>query len=402
MCAILDRMKNVQKIFFDAVASLEHKITTIRQELHEHPELSGKEERTKYFLKGILEAEGLDVRESTVHYGLIAQIVVDKDKPFIALRADMDALPIQEFNTLPYTSRESGVMHACGHDAHTAIVLGTAIALNRIRNQLTHNIRFIFQPSEEILEGGSSQMIEDGALENVSAIFGLHAYPYLPTGQIGYKKGVMLASTDMFEIEIFGRSSHAARPHEGVDAILVTAMAINSLNHIVSRQIDPLHPAVISLGTIEGGKAPNVICDHVRLRGTVRTVNHNVRNSIPKMMEVSIDGICKSMHADYRFHYDFGIPEVLNDDRMVECVVNTASSVIGKENCIDLIDPVMGGEDFGRYLEKVPGAFFRLGTCNKTKETCIAQHNSRFNVDDDALLIGMKILGLLAIRGVGE
>lgn len=392
-------MKAVHTLYIDALAEVEQRIITIRQDLHAHPELSGKEERTKYFLKGILEAEGIEVRESEHHFGLVAQIVSDPLKPFVALRADMDALPITEHNTLPYASREKGVMHACGHDAHTAIVLGTAIALNRIRSHLHTNVRFIFQPSEEILEGGSSQMIEEGCLENVGSIYGLHAYPYLKTGQIGYKKGVMLASADMFEIEIFGRSSHAARPHEGVDAILVTAMAVNSLNHIVSRQIDPLHPAVISLGTIEGGKAANVICDHVKLQGTVRTVNHDVRRRIPEMMEISVAGICKSMHAEYTFHYDFGIPEVLNDDAMVERVIEAASAVIGKENCIDLIDPVMGGEDFGRYLEKVPGAFFRLGTCNREKETCVAQHNSRFNVDDDALIIGMKILGLLALGG---
>lgn len=249
-------MKALHTLLFEAIVQIEKRVITIRQDLHAHPELSGKEERTKYFLKGILEAEGIEVIESDSHFGLIANITCDPKKPFVALRADMDALPITEQNNLPYTSRESGVMHACGHDAHTAIVLGVAIALNHIKDHLNSNVRFIFQPAEEILEGGSSQMIEEGVLNNVKAIFGLHAYPYLSTGQIGYKKGVMLASADMFEIEIFGKSSHAARPHEGVDAILVTAMAVNSLNHIVSRQIDPLHPAVISLGTIEGGVPP--------------------------------------------------------------------------------------------------------------------------------------------------
>lgn len=395
-------MKAHSTLLFNAIAKVEERIITIRHDLHEHPELSGKEERTKFFLKGILEAEGIEVTESKNHFGLIANITSDPLKPYVAFRADMDALPITEHNDLPYASREKGIMHACGHDAHTAIVLGVALALNSMKNHLSGNVRFLFQPSEEILEGGSSEMIAEGALENVKAIFALHAYPYLRTGQIGYKKGVMLASADMFEIEIFGKSSHAARPHEGVDAILVTAMAVNSLNHIVSRQIDPLHPAVISLGTIEGGRAANVICDHVKLQGTVRTVNHQVRHSIPKMMEVSIAGICKSMHASYTFHYDFGIPEVLNDDTMVERLVEEASKIVGKENCIDLADPVMGGEDFGRYLEKVPGAFFRLGTGNETKGTCVAQHNSRFNVDDDALIIGMKLLGSLALKEMGD
>jgi amidohydrolase len=278
--------------------------------------------------------------------------------------------------------------------------LGAAIAMMQIKDELDGNVRFIFQPAEEITEGGSSQMIKDGVLENVKAIFGLHAYPYLKTGEIGYKYGVMLASADTFEIEIFGKSSHGARPHEGVDAILVTSMAVNSINHIVSRQIDPLHPAVISLGTIEGGKAANVICDHVKLCGTVRTVNHDVRHAIPKMMEISLQGITKSMHATYKFDYTFGSPEVCNNAAMVDIVRHAAEKILGREKSIDLMDPVMGGEDFGRYLEIVPGAFFRLGTCNPDKGTCVPQHNSRFDVDDDALQYGMKIMALSAMEAM--
>ncbi len=206
-----------------------------------------------------------------------------------------------------------------------------------------------------------------------------------------------MASADVFTIEIYGKSAHGARPHEGVDAILTTAMAINSLNHIVARRIDPLHPAVISLGTIEGGTAPNIICDHVKVTGTVRTVNEQIRKDIPKMMEESIKGITKSMGAKYRFDYEFGQPELINDDKMVDILVKAASEVIGRENCIDLKEPVMGGEDFSEYLQIVPGAFFRLGTCNEAKGTCISQHNSRFDVDDDALQIGMKVLSATAL-----
>ena len=241
-------------------------------------------------------------------------------------------------------------------------------------------------------------MIEDGALEGVSAIFGLHAYPYLNSGQIGYKYGVMMASADVFSIEVFGKASHGARPHEGVDAILVTSMIVNSLNHIVSRRIDPLHPAVISLGTIEGGNAPNIICDHVLLKGTVRTINEGVRNKIPQMMEDSIRGVCGSMGATYKFGYQFGQPELINHDEMVDVLLEEAKQVIGEENCVDLIDPVMGGEDFSEYLQIVPGTFFRLGTCNVEKQTCIPQHNSRFDVDDDALQIGMKIMAASALH----
>ena len=391
-------MQKTQERFFSIIEKINDNIIALRHQLHEHPELSSQERETTKLLKELLEKAGLQVRTFDDHYGLIADLVVDASRPFVAVRADIDALPIQEQNTLPYTSRTPGIMHACGHDSHTAILLGTAVALTQLRSSLKSNVRFIFQPAEEITEGGSSQMIEDGALEGVKAIFGLHAYPYLQTGQIGYKYGVMLASADTFEIEIFGKSSHGARPHEGVDAILVTAMAVNSLNHIVSRQIDPLHPAVISLGTIEGGKAANVICDHVKLCGTVRTVNHDVRHAIPKMMEISLKGITRSMHATYKFDYHFGSPEVCNDDAMVDLLRNAAAGVIGEENTVDLGDPVMGGEDFGRYLEIVPGAFFRLGTCNPAKGTCVPQHNSRFDVDDAALIVGMKVMGATVLQ----
>jgi len=395
-------MKDLKMSLFKIIDSINERIIAIRRDLHAHPELSGKEEHTKYLVKGILEAEGLEGIEFDKHFGLIANLTVIPGKPYVVLRADMDALPIEEHTNVPYSSRAAGIMHACGHDSHTAVLLGTAIAFSHIKEKLQGNIRFIFQPAEEITKGGSSQMIEGGALENAKAIFGLHAYPYLPTGQIGYKYGVMMASSDTFQIEINGKSSHGARPHEGVDAILVTSMVVNSINHIVSRQIDPLHPAVISLGTIEGGRAANIICDHVKLSGTVRTVNHDIRKMIPKMMEISIKGICRSMHASYTFNYEFGAPEVNNNDAMVDLLVEEAKTVIGDKNTVNLIDPVMGGEDFGRYLELVPGAFFRLGSCNRDKETCFSQHNSRFNVDDDALIIGMKVIGATALRAMKD
>jgi len=395
-------MNTLLNDLFKIIESINERIITIRQDIHAHPELSGHEEHTKYLVKGILEAEGIKVTDFDDNCGIIADLETMPGEPFVALRGDMDALPIEEQTGVEYSSHEKGIMHACGHDSHTAILLGCAIALSHLKERLDANIRFIFQPAEEITEGGSSQMIEKGALKNVKAIFALHAYPYLNTGQIGYKHDVMMASADTFEIEIFGKSAHGARPHEGVDAILVTSMVVNSLNHIVSRQIDPLHPAVISLGTIEGGKAANVICDHVKLNGTVRCVNHDVRHKIPKMMEISIKGICRSMHATHKFHYDFGSPEVLNDNAMVDLLLEEAKEILGTVNCVDLYDPVMGGEDFGRYLELVPGAFIRLGTCNEAKGTCVSQHNSRFNVDDDALMYGMKVMCAAALRAAKD
>ena len=378
------------------------RIVQIRHEIHQNPELSGEEMETNLLIRSILEAEGIPFKTFEGHYGLVADIVKDPSLPTVAIRGDMDALPMPENSGKSYSSRKEGIMHACGHDAHTAVALGCALALNRVKEHLPGNVRIIFQPSEEVLDGGSNQMIEDGALDGVSAIFGLHVYPYLRTGQIGYKYGVMMASADTFHFDIYGKTAHGARPHEGIDAVLVTAMVINSLNHIVSRRIDPLHPAVISMGRIDGGKAPNIICDFVTVAGTVRTVNESVRKKIPEMMETTIKGICDAMDAKYHFNYQFGPPELTNNDRMVEIVKRATEEVLGKGGLIDLVDPVMGGEDFSRYLQIVPGAFFRLGVCNEEKGTCVPQHNTRFDVDDDALVIGMKILSLSAVNALKE
>ncbi|WP_201352699.1 amidohydrolase [Hydrogenimonas urashimensis] len=384
------------------VDTLFERIVNIRHDIHQNPELSGKEKETNLLLRSILEAEGISFKRFENHYGLVADIVKDPALPTVAIRGDMDALPMPENSDKPYASKKEGIMHACGHDAHTATALGCALVLNRIKEKLPGNVRIIFQPAEEILEGGSNQMIEDGALEGVSAIFGLHVYPYLRTGQIGYKYGVMMASADTFSFDIYGKTAHGARPHEGIDAVLVAAMVINSLNHIVSRRIDPLHPAVISMGKIEGGNAPNIICDFVTVAGTVRTVNESVRRKIPEMMETTIKGICTAMDAKYHFNYQFGPPELTNNDHMVDIVKAAAEEVVGKEGLVDLVDPVMGGEDFSRYLQIVPGAFFRLGVCNEEKGTCVPQHNTRFDVDDDALTIGMKILCLSAVKALRE
>ncbi len=391
-------MRRVEKIVEKEIDSIFERIVQIRHDIHQNPELSGEEVETRLLLKSILEAEGIPFKTFKNHYGIVADIVKDPNLSTVAIRGDMDALPMPENSPKPYASQKEGIMHACGHDAHTAIALGCALALNSAKEQLLGNVRIIFQPSEEVLEGGSSQMIEDGALEGVSAIFGLHVYPYLKTGQIGYKYGVMMASADTFSFDIYGKTAHGARPHEGIDAVLVTAMAINSLNHIVSRRIDPIHPAVISMGKIEGGKAPNVICDFVTVAGTVRTVNESVRSKIPKMMEATIKGICDAMDAKYHFNYEFGPPELKNNDEMVEIVKEAAKEVVGEEGLVDLVDPVMGGEDFARYLQIVPGAFFRLGICNEEKGTCVPQHNTRFDVDDDSLAIGMKILSFSSLK----
>ncbi|AZV46299.1 amidohydrolase [Nautilia sp. PV-1] len=371
------------------------KIISIRRHIHMYPDLSGEEKPTRDYVKDILESNGIKTKTFKDNYALVSEIITDEKKPFLAFRADMDALPIQEENHVSYASKKKGVMHACGHDAHTAILTGVMLFLNEIKENLNINIRGVFQHKEEVFEGGSSDLIKVGVLENVKEIYGLHMYPYLKTGEIGYKYGEMMASADMFEIEIFGKSAHGARPHEGVDAILTASMAVNSINHIVSRRIDPLHPAVISFGTIEGGKAPNIICDHVKLSGTVRTLNDKVRSDIKKMTEDAVSGIAKSMGAEYKFHYYYGNSELINTKECVDKIINNAKMLGIKP--VDLVQPVMGGEDFAEYLKVVKGAYFRLGCCSKIKDTCYPQHHPKFNIDEDSLLLGAKILASLAL-----
>ncbi len=371
-------------------------IINIRRHLHMCPDLSGEEKPTRDYVKDILESNGIKTKTFKGNYALVAEIITDEKKPFLAFRADMDALPIQEENHVSYASKKKGVMHACGHDAHTAILTGVMLFLNEIKEKLNINIRGIFQHKEEVFEGGSSDLIKAGVLEEVKEIYGLHMYPYLKTGEIGYKYGEMMASADMFEIEIFGKSAHGASPHEGVDTILTASMAVNSINHIVSRRIDPLHPAVISFGTIEGGKAANIICDHVKLSGTVRTLNDKVRSDIKKMIEDAVSGIAKSMGAEYRFHYYYGNSELINTKECVDKIINNAKKLGIKP--VDLIQPVMGGEDFAEYLKVVKGAYFRLGCCSKIKDTCYPQHHPKFNIDEDSLILGAKILAALALE----
>ncbi|WP_457561374.1 amidohydrolase [Caminibacter sp.] len=388
------------KKIISEIDNLRDKIIEIRRHIHMYPDLSGQEYPTRDYVKAILESEGIkNIKTFENHAGMVVDIVVDEKLPTIAFRADMDALPIKEENQMPYKSRKEGIMHACGHDGHTAILTGFLIASNRHKDKLPYNIRGIFQHKEEVMDGGSEDLIKEGALDGVCRIFGLHMYPYLKTGEIGYKYGEMMASADMFEIEIFGKSAHGARPHEGVDAILTASMVVNSINHIVSRRIDPLHPAVISFGTIEGGKAANIICDHVKLSGTVRTLNDKVRENIKEMMEEAVAGICRAMGARYNFHYYFGNPELVNDEKSVDVVIKAAKKV--GVNPIDLKLPVMGGEDFANYLKVVKGAYFRLGCCNEEKHTCYPQHHPRFDIDEESLIIGAKVFaGILKVLHV--
>lgn len=373
------------------------KIVEYRRWLHENPELSGNEKETAAYVASVLEANNIDIKRNIGGYGVVGLIKGKVDGKTIALRADMDALPLQDS---AYASKNEGVMHSCGHDAHTAILLGVATILSKMREDIVGNVKLIFQPSEEKVDGGAEIMIEEGVLEDPvpSAIIALHVMPDLPVGTIGCKIGVMTASSDVLSITIYGKSGHAARPHQTIDAVLVAAKVITALQHIISRRIDPLHPAVITIGTIRGGSAENIVADKVELTGIVRSLNPDIRNQLPQLIEQVVKGTTMAMGAGYQFDFVKGEPSLMNDETVYSAIMESGRDILGKDNVIELSEPTMGSEDFALFAEKVPGALFRLGVSNPEKNIIHPLHHKLFDIDEDALLVGTKVMVSTAIR----
>jgi amidohydrolase len=335
---------------------------------------------------------GLEVKRNIANTGVVGLLAGGSGGKTIALRADMDALPIQDEKKVVYASRILGKMHACGHDAHTAILLGTAMVLSRIKDRLKGSVKFIFQPAEETV-GGAEPMIREGVLENpkVDAIFGLHMAPDIETGRIGVKYGMANASSDTFRIVVKGRAAHGASPHLGVDAIAVTAQVINCLQLLISREVDPLDSAVLTIGTINGGTQSNIICDRVQMTGTLRSLNPVVRKRIIERVKQLLTGITQNFGGDCLLSLTPGYPPLFNHSEMVELVERAAKGVIGEENVVRISRPSMGVEDFAYFLQKVQGAFWRLGCRNPSKNIEYPGHNPLFDIDEDALAIGVAV-----------
>ena len=372
-------------------------LVNFRREIHRNPELSGGEKNTASFVTGILEANDIKVKRNVGGYGVIGILNEDSSEHIIALRADMDALPIVEQTGADYASLSSGIMHACGHDAHTAILLGAAIVLADMRDALKGRVMFLFQPAEESISGAKA-MIADGVLDGKlpGAVVALHCLPEMEVGSVGHKTGIMTAAADSIDIVIKGKSGHASRPHQTIDAVLVSSMVINAIHHIVSRKTNPLHPAVISIGTINGGNAKNIIADRVEMEGTVRTLDNGLRERMPTIIEEVIKGVTASMGAEYEFTYTLECPAVVNDPSVDELVASCASDIVGEENTTELSEPMMGSEDFALFTEKAPGSLFRLGTGNRAKGIVASLHNPHFDIDEEAIIIGTKILSWIA------
>lgn len=374
----------------------------VRRHLHKNPELSGEEEKTAEFVAKQCRALGCDVRENIGGHGLLARLLPRKTGGSILLRADMDALPIQDGKQCDYASTVDGVSHSCGHDAHTAMLLGTMMLLSRLHPELPYNVIALFQPAEETTEGAAA-MLKDGVLEGLDTerIYALHVYPYLPSGSIGLKSGAMCAAADMFEVELTGHGGHAARPHECIDVILIASHIIQALHHIISRQVDPIHPAVLTIGQINAGHAANVIPEKASFSGTVRSLNAETHEGIRARMDHIIRQTAEAWGATATFHMHHATPVLKNDPDIIEEVRRNISLLSPDTNVINIDQPSMGGEDFAEFLQHVPGCLMRLGT-GGGPSTRYSLHHPCFDIDEKAMRNGIITLATLAISPIGR
>lgn len=382
----------------DLTTNISSRLVEIRRHIHAHPELSGEEYQTAAFVAGVLSANGLHVEEGIGKTGVIGELQgTQSSDRILAIRTDMDALPIQERTSLEYASRIEGVMHACGHDIHTTVGLGTAMVLSQIAPELGGKVRFLFQPAEEIAQG-ANWMVKDGVMNNVAAILGLHVFPSIPAGSVGIRYGALTAAADNLEIIIIGESGHGARPHEAIDAIWIAAQVITSLQQAISRTQNPLRPVVLSIGQINGGRAPNVIADKVQLLGTVRSLHPETRDKLPHWIENIVANVCNSYNAKYQVNYHRGVPSVQNDNALTQLLQSSAEEA-WTNNCVRILpEPSLGAEDFSVYLEHAPGSMFRLGVGYEERIINHPLHHPQFEVDESAIITGVVTLAYAAYK----
>ena len=380
--------KKIDRIYPDVV--------NIRRKIHQNPELGFEEFETAKIITNTLRELDYQVFENVAQTGVIACFKGRENIPAIAYRADIDALPIQEKNDLPYASQTPGKMHACGHDGHAAILLGVAKIFAEIKDKIQSQIVLIFQPAKRAR--GAKPIIESGVLKqfNINAIFGFHILSTLERGQISFKEGPVTASVDNFILDIKGKSAHGAKPENGVDAILAACQVVNNLQSIVSRTIAAKELAVLSVGKIEGGYRRNVIADNVRMEGTVRCVNPETRAMIKPRFVKIVNGITQAYGAEYELEYNYGYPPSVNNREMTDLVKKVSLEVVGQDNAICLSDPELWSEDFAYFLEEYPGSFFYLGGGVK-RQKIVHHHSPQFDFDESAMKIGIEIFVNLAL-----
>jgi amidohydrolase len=374
-----------------------------RQHLHANPELSFKEYQTSAFIKGILTEWGIPFTEMA-DTGVVGLITggLPSDK-IIALRADMDALPIMEANDKPYASKNPGVMHACGHDVHSSSLLGTAYILNSLKAEFGGIVKLIFQPAEEILPGGASIMIREGVLENPKPqhIIGQHVMPLIDAGKVGFRPGIYMASTDELYVTVRGKGGHGAQPHQNIDPVLITSHIIVALQQIVSRNADPRLPSVLSFGKVIANGATNIIPNEVKLEGTFRTLNEEWRKEAKRLMKKMAEGIAESMGGSCEFNIMDGYPYLINEEKVTANARAFAEDYLGKENVLDL-DIWMAAEDFAYYSQITDACFYRLGTGSKEKDTYYSVHTPNFDIDEDALKVSTGLMAYMAVKQLGN
>ncbi len=373
------------------LAEMYEQMVAWRRHFHQYPELSFEEVETPRKIAEILRSFGIEVRTGVGERGVVGKIRGGKPGRTVALRADFDALPIQDEKEVSYKSKVPGVMHACGHDGHTATLLGVAKVLSEMREQLSGNIVLIFQHAEEQEPGGAIAMIEDGCLEGVDVIFGSHLASILPLGLVATRKGPLLAASDNFEVTISGYGGHGATPHLTVDSIIVAVQVINQLQLLVSRRVDPLQAAVLSIGSFHAGQAPNVIPDRAVFTGTVRTLTPETRDLMERELRAIVEGVSTTLQAKAEIEYVRGYPPLRNHDEETDFFMNVAVNELGADRVID-VPGNMGGEDFAYYLQHVPGVYFFTGAGKAEPNADYPHHHPRFDFDERALLVAGNML----------
>ncbi|HEX8473561.1 MAG TPA: amidohydrolase [Pyrinomonadaceae bacterium] len=392
--AALQRMPRIAQ----AAESLRAQLIAQRRDFHMHPELSNREERTARIVAERLKVWGLDeVKTGVARHGVVALLKGAKPGAVVAVRADMDALPIQETIDVPYKSQNAGVKHACGHDLHTSVGLGVAEVLSKMRGEIAGTIKFIFQPSEEGPpvgeEGGAALMIKEGALENPrpQVIFGLHSMPSLEVGEVSYTTGAMMASSDRFNVTIRGKQSHGAQPHQGIDSVVVAAECVLALQNIRSRRIDPMEPLVISVGMIHGGNRFNIIAGEVKLEGTMRTLSEEVRERAKGLMRETLQNVTAAYGATFELQFQENAAVTFNDPQLVEETLPVMRRVVGEKGVV-AEKPRMIAEDFSYFQRVVPGFFYYLGVGNRARGITASLHTAEFDVDEESLVVGVKVM----------
>ena len=393
---IKDKIKDLAATIFDDVVGY-------RQHLHANPELSYYEFETAAFVKEKLTQWGIEFT-SCANTGVVALLKGDlPSDQVIALRGDMDALPITEVSDKPYASKNPGVMHACGHDVHTSSLLGTAYILNQLKSEFAGTIKFIFQPAEELLPGGASIMIKEGVLENPKPnyIIGQHVMPLIDAGKVGFRSGIYMASTDELYVTVTGKGGHGAQPHQNIDPVVIASHIIIALQQIVSRNADPRIPSVLSFGKVTANGATNIIPNEVKIEGTFRTLDEEWRAEAHRRMKKMAEGIAESMGGSCDFDIHKGYPFLINEEKLTANAKSFAEDFLGKENVVDL-DIWMAAEDFSFYSQITDACFYRLGTGNAAKDTQYSVHTPKFDIDEDALQISTGLMAYIALKQLGN